>query len=54
MLGEREDESTYFLPLGIRAMKRDDEMSTWDPELAEDEEKDTLVVSLQRSCHLKL
>lgn len=54
MLGETEDESIYFLPLGIRAAKRDDEVSVWDPELAENEQRDTVVVPLQRSCHLKL
>lgn len=54
MLGERQDESVYFLPLGIRAVKRAEEMSAWDPELAGDEHRDTVVVSLQRSCHLGL
>lgn len=54
MLGERKDESIYFLRLGIRAVKSDEEMSPWDPELAEDEQRDTVVVCLQRSCHLKL
>ena len=52
-LGERKNKSIYFLPLGIRVVKRDEEMSTWDPELAKDEQRDT-VVSLQWSCHLKL
>lgn len=41
MLGERKDESIYFLPLGIRAVRRVEEMS----ELAEDEQRDTVVVS---------
>ena len=54
MLGEREDESLCFLPLGTRAVKRDEEMSVWDPELPVDEQRDTAVVSLRRSCHLTL
>lgn len=41
MLGERKDESIYFLPLGIRAVRRVEEMS----ELAEDEQRDAVVVS---------
>ena len=54
MLGEREDESLCFLPLGTRAVKRDEEMSVRDPELPVDEQRDTAVVSLRRSCHLTL
>lgn len=45
MLGERKDESIYFLPLGTRAVKRVEEMSVWDLELAEDEQRDAVVVS---------
>lgn len=54
MQGERKNKSLYFLPLGIRAMKRDEGMSTGDPELAEDEQRGTAVLCLQRSCHLTL
>lgn len=54
MLVERKDKSIYFLPPGIRAVKRDEEMLTGDPELAEDKQRDTVPLSLQRSCHLML
>lgn len=46
MLEERKDGRVYFLPFGIRAVKRDEEMSEWDADLAGDEHRDSAAVSL--------